>query len=256
MKKLLGILLAGSFLAGCGKVEKYSNDFGSATFLNVVPFSPPPPGSLAVTMRVYEDTLMRTASGISYRGTSGYLAFAPGTKTIQLRSSADLTTVFAEAADQSFEFNKASTSLVYDTVNNSTGRAKIARLNDTLTTPGSGFVKLRFLHLAKLAPSVDVTFVRTSTTPADSVTFFNRSYIGENPTEDELRALSAFTTIPLGTYSVKVKLAGTQTLALPPIAVSTANLAGTGGITGIASFYLSGTVKEQPLAPGILRHYP
>ena len=75
------------------KVEKYSNDFGSATFLNVVPFSPPAAGFLAVTMRVYEDTLMRTASGISYRGTSGYLAFAPGTKTIQLRSSADLTTV-------------------------------------------------------------------------------------------------------------------------------------------------------------------
>ena len=64
MKKLLGILLAGSFLAGCGKVRKIFNDFGSATFLNVVPFSPPPPGSLAVTMRVYEDTLM-PASGIS-----------------------------------------------------------------------------------------------------------------------------------------------------------------------------------------------
>lgn len=256
MKKLLGITLAGLVLAGCGKEATYSNDFGSATFLNVVPFSPPAPGSSAITMRVFEDTLMRSASGISYRGSSGYLAFAPGTKTIQLRSSADLTTVFAEATDQAFEFNKASTYLVYDTVNNSTGRARIARLNDTLTPPGAGFFKIRFLPLAKLAPAVDVTLVRTSASPADSVTFFNRGYIGETPTQAELEALSAFTTLPLGTYSVKIKAAGTQTLIFPAASLSSTTLAGTGGITGISSLYIAGTVKEQPLSVGILRHYP
>lgn len=255
MKKLLGIILAGTLVAGCGKEKTYSNDFGSATFLNVVPFSPPPPGSPAVTMRVYEDTLMRTASNLAYRASSGYLAFAPGTKRIQLRSSADLTTVFAEANDQVFEYNKAHTYLVYDTVNNSTGRAKIARLNDTLTTAANGFVKVRFLHLAKLAPAVDVTLVRAAT-PADSVTFFNRSYIGENPTEAELQALSAFTTMPLGNYTIRVKAAGTQTLVFPPANLTATTLAGNGGVTGILSLYAAGTVKEQPLTLGVLRHYP
>ncbi|HAN66642.1 MAG TPA: hypothetical protein DCQ34_10550 [Chitinophagaceae bacterium] len=256
MKKILGIVLAGAMLTSCGKVEKYSNDYGSANFLNVVPFSPPPPGSPAVTMRVFEDTLMRTASNLSYRGSTGYLAFSPGTKTIQLRSSADLSTVFAEAISQEFAYNKASTYLVYDTVNNSTGRAKIARLNDTLTLPAAGFVKMRFLPLAKFAPAVDVTLVLTSVTPADSITFFNMGYIGENPTQAELDALSSFRSMPIGNYALRMKFAGTQTLIAAPLSLSAATLTGTGGSTGISSLYIAGTAKEQPLSVGIQRHYP
>lgn len=256
MKKLLGICLAGAMMAGCGKVDKYSNDFGSANFLNVVPFSPPPPGSLAVTMSLYEDTLLRTATNLSYRAATGYLAFAPGTRNIELRSSADQTTKFAVASDQAFEFNKASTYLVYDTVDAASSRAKIARLSDDLTPAGTGFIKVRFLPLAIFAPPVDVTMVRTSVTPADSVTFFNRGYIGTNPTEAELQALSTFTTMPLGTYSLRIKAAGTQTLILPATGLTVANLAGTGSTTGISSLYIAGTAKQQPLSIGLLRHYP
>lgn len=256
MKKLFGIIAAGVLFAGCGKVEHYSNDYGSAIFLNAVPFTPPAAGSVAVSMRVYEqDTIPRSASNIAYRGTSGYLAFAPGTRSVDMRSSFDFTTKFVEARDQVFEFNKASTFVAYDTVNDASGRAKMVRLNDTLTVPDNNFVKLRFLHLAVNAPAVDVTLVRTSATPNDSITFFNRSYIGD-PTADDVLSLSTFTTIPLGTYSVRMKAAGTQTLVFPATTLTTANLAGTAAMKGICTLFAAGTAKTLPLSLGILRHYP
>ncbi|HCY89400.1 MAG TPA: hypothetical protein DHV17_03980 [Chitinophagaceae bacterium] len=115
---------------------------------------------------------------------------------------------------------------------------------------------MRFLPLAKFAPAVDVTLVRTSVTPADSITFFNMGYIGENPTQAELDALSSFRSMPIGNYALRMKLAGTQTLIAAPLSLSAATLTGTGGSTGISSLYIAGTAKEQPLSVGIQRHYP
>jgi hypothetical protein len=97
------------------------------------------------------------------------------------------------------------------------------RLTDDLTLPAAGRSHVRLVHAAQNAPAVDVTLVRTSATPLDSVTITNRSYIGSNPTEATVTASSTFTSIPAGNYSIRIKLAGTQTLARNPQAVTIAN---------------------------------
>ena len=255
MKKLLGILFIGGSMLGCGKVIEYSNDFGTANFINAAIFSVPATGFADTTMRIFVDTSQKTTSAVAYRGSTGYLAVAPGTRNVQVRSSFDLLTNFVEANAETFTANTASTYVIYDTMANASSKLKLARLNDTLTLPGNGFIKLRFLPLAPNVPDMDITFLRTSATPNDSITFFNQSYIGGSPSEATIQALSAFRTAPLGTYTMKLKLAGTQTvLGAQPLSV--ANVAGTAGMTGINTLYITGNAKGKPLSVGITRHYP
>jgi len=93
---------------------------------------------------------------------------------------------------------------------------------------------------------VDLTLVRTSVTPNDSVTLTNRSYIGASPT---ISALEPFASIPQGAYTLKVKLAGTQTVAL------TANLASLNVANGIFTLFAAGTTQGQALTANAVRHY-
>jgi len=85
---------------------------------------------------------------------------------------------------------------------------RAVQLTDDLTVPSGTNVHVRFLHLAPLAPAVDITLLRTSPS-TDSVTLTNRSYLGATP---NATALSAFAPIPGGTYTIRVKLPGTQTV--------------------------------------------
>lgn len=253
MRKILSILFITSLvIISCGKVKDYSNDFSSAAFINATPFSTPAPGIPTTNLRIFVDTLQKTSSNVVYTGSSGYLSIAPGTRKIEVRSSLDLLTNYAVSATENFITNTASSFFIYDTIDNATGRVKLLRLNDTLTIPPTGFIKVRFVPLAVNAPVMDVTFLRTTVTPNDSITFFNRAYVGSNP---NISALSAFTTIPIGSYSIKLKSAGTQTvLLIQPLSLT--NLTGTGNITGISSIFATGTAKGQPLRIGLFRHYP
>ena len=255
MKKLLGIISFGALLAGCGKVITYSNDFASAAFVNAAPFVTPPATSPTINMRVFIDTIQKTSSNVTYTSSSGYLSVAPGTHSIQIRSSLDFLTILASAPGQQFVSNTASTFFVYDTLDNVTGRAKLLRLKDTLSLPATGNIKVRFVPLAVNTPTVDVTFLRTSVTPNDSVTLYNYSYVSANPSTTLIDRLSAFREIPLGAYTVKVKTANTQTVLVSQ-ALSLANVAGTGNVTGINSIFITGTAKGQPLRVGLFRHYP
>jgi hypothetical protein len=106
-------------------------------------------------------------------------------------------------------------------------------------------VHVRFLHLAPLAPAVDITLLRTSPS-TDSVTLTNRSYLGATP---NATALSAFAPIPGGTYTIRVKLPGTQTV-VATFALGT-NLS-SGRIVTLAA---TGTARGQALGAMVLRHY-
>lgn len=208
MKKIVYIMLSATLFASCGKENTFSNNFGSSAFINASMGSP--------ALEILEDTVKKHAGTIPASGWSNYLGFIPGSKLTNIRRSDNLTNV----ASNTFSYNvgQANTVLIYDTLTVGaggvlSGSLRLARLNDDLTLPAAGSTKVRFVHAAQNAPAVDVTLLRTSATPNDSVTISNRAYIGSSPSDAEINASSTFSSLPAGTYSVRIKLAGTQTLA-------------------------------------------
>jgi Domain of unknown function (DUF4397) len=244
MKRLFIAMIAGLSLTGCGKENNYTTNFASATFINASPSvnnAAPRPG-----INIFVDTLAKSASVIAYRSSTGYLGIEPGSRKLELRTNTTPTAVLFNAAAESFEANKASSFIIYDTLSATNTSLKVLRLNDDLSLPTAGNIKVRFLHLANNAPAVDLTLVRTSVTPNDSVTLTNRSYIGASPVAS---TLEPFASIPQGAYTLKVKLAGTQTVAL------TAALSSLNAANGIFTLYAAGTTQGQALTANVVRHY-
>ena len=244
MKKLLILIITGAVLAGCGKENTLSTPISSAAFINASPGTP--------SFHILGDTMQLSSSALVLRANSGYLGFTPGTRRVEVKSGTSNANSHINATTQSFDGGAAYTYIVYDTLAGATtattGSLRFVRLNDNLSLPNLGVVKARFVHTAINAPAVDVTLLRTSATTPDSVTISNAAYIGNTP---NATTLSNFINLPAGTYSVRVKLAGTQTLALSP-APSVALTAN----QGIYTLFATGTAKGQPLSVGAFRNYP
>ncbi len=211
MKKIGYLILTATIFASCGKENTFSNEFGSAAFINVSMGSP--------GLEILEDTTKKHAGSIGVGQWTNYLGFVPGSKVTNVRRADNLGTVASNTYN--YSVGQANTILVYDTLVVGAGGAlsgnlRLARLTDDLTLPDAGRTKVRFVHAAQNAPAVDVTLLRTNVTPNDSVTVTNRSYIGSNPSDAVLTTSSTFASLPAGTYSIRIKLAGTQTLARTP----------------------------------------
>jgi hypothetical protein len=172
------------------------------------------------------------------------MAITPGSRSIKISPDSGRTAFIN--ANLQFDALKAYTVVAYDTLA-STGAQTLraVQLTDDLTVPSDTTVHVRFLHLAPLAPAVDITLVRTSP-KLDSVTLSNRAYIGATP---NATALSAFTPIPGGTYTLKVKLPGTQTL------VTSFALSTTLSNRRIITLAATGTARGQALGVMPLRHF-
>jgi Domain of unknown function (DUF4397) len=170
-----------------------------------------------------------------------YLPLLEGSRNIKISRDSGKTSVIDVTLP--FEKNKAYTIVAYDTLVG--GKLKVVRLNDDLTRPASGVTHVRFVHAAPNAPAVDITLLRTAPS-TDSVTLSNKSYLGANPNAE---ALSAFAPVPGGTYTLKVKLAGTQTL------VTSASLGTTLTAGRIYTFYAIGTAQTRPLSVISTRHF-
>lgn len=175
---------------------------------------------------------------------SGYLLASPGTRNVQVRSSLDSAIKFFETTE-TFEINKGVTYLIYDTLSAADSTLKTVRLTDDLTPPDEGFVHFRFINAAIASNPVDVTFVRAF--PNDSITLFNKAYIGDSP---DATALSPFSgKLPLGIYTIKLKDAGTQiVLAEATIPLSP--------YSSLYTFYATGTAAGLPLSIGAVKQYP
>lgn len=254
MKKILAILLASVLIISCGKVIEYSNDFSAVAFINAAPSSST--AAISTNFNVFVDTIVQSASVVTYRGSSGYLPVKPGTRMVELRNVTNFVTYkFFENPAMEFTTNTASTVFVYDTLSASNLTLKTIRLNDELSLPPAGFIKVRFIPLAVKSAPVDVTYLRTSVTPNDSVTISNQAYIGPSPSASAIQALSTFMQIPVGAYTVKLKTTGTQTV-LTSAAFTLTTLTGSGNTTGINTFFSTGTAQGQALSIGQFRNYP
>ncbi len=186
----------------------------------------------------------RTLSAGGGAGAGGiYMPLATGTRNIKISTDSGKTNVVN--ADLSFATNSASTIVVYDTLA-ATGAPSLrfVQLSDDLTAPTGTNVHVRFLHLAPLAPAVDVTLIRGAN--IDSVTITNRSYLGATP---NAATLSTFTPITGGAaYTFKVKLAGTQTVVI------TGSLAANLSEGRIVTLSAVGSAKGQALGVLVARH--
>lgn len=257
MKKIFGFALATIVVAASCKEEfEQPKNYSSFTVVHASPVSATAPTD---TLHVFvEDGLYTSPSGILYLGTSSgpYLPVLSGSHTINIRRKAVASSdLYVAPFTQDFTAAGIYSFFVYDSTTTATGQAKVLKLKDDLTLPQTTPVaesKFRFLHLAPNQPAVDVTYLRTSVTPNDSITVTNKSYVGAAPDE---AALAAFMRAPKGVYTVKVKTAGTQTV-LTSLTLSAAQANGTDVTQGpIYSFFISGTAKGRPLALRLLKHY-
>lgn len=241
MNKFFYILMVVVIGLGCEKEEHMADE---VSFVSVVNAAPDP------TIALYIDSLFHLR--ISYRASTRNIQLSPGSHILSLRDSAR-TKTFLALPPYEFANGETSTIVVYDSLHPVDSTVKAIRLSDDLTLAPPGFVKVRFIHAALRTGPVDVTFLRTSVTPFDSLTFPQQRYIGSAP---NFAALSAFNSIPMGAYTLKIKAAGTQDTIMNTLKLSVSNLAGVAGISGITTFYLTGGVQMYPLEVGLFRHYP
>ena len=250
MKKIFQFLLVanGLLLASCEKeaLELDPSASASMAYIHAAPGAP--------TIDVLVDGIVANgARSISFQqaslsGGSGngqaYLPIQEGTRNIKI--SPDSGKINVVNQDLAFGLNKYYTMVVYDTLAASgTPTLRSVRFEDNLALPAAGNTHVRFFHLAPLAPAVDVTLLRTSVTPNDSVTISNRSYFGANPNT----SVGEFTPVPGGSYTLRVKLAGTQTVVF---AASLGTNLNAGRIFTLAA---TGTARSAPLGAMIVRHF-
>lgn len=180
-------------------------------------------------------------------GTGGggiYMPIENGTRNIKISPDSGKTNVVN--SDLLFPANSASTIVVYDTIAASGAPSlRFVQLSDNLTAPTGTNTHIRFLHLAPLAPPIDVTLIRG--TNIDSVTLTNRTYLGASPNAS---SLSTFTPVTGGNaYTYKIKLAGTQTVVVSGSLTSSLT---TGRIVTLAAI---GSAKGLSLGVLTARHY-
>jgi len=253
MKQLLNILTIGTafLFASCDKeaLELTAQSSASVAFIHAAPTLPPTTAvDILIDDLVSNGGRRLTYGAVSVGGGAGnggaYMPITPGSRTIKI-SPDSAHTNFINATLQ-FEPKKAYTVVAYDTLAASGTRTlRAVQLTDDLTAPSGTNVHVRFLHLAPLAPAVDITLLRTSPS-TDSVTLTNRSYLGATP---NATALSAFAPIPCGTYTIRVKLPGTQTV------VATFALGATLSSGRIITLAAIGTARGQALNAMALRHF-
>jgi hypothetical protein len=239
------ILTGGLALVSCKPEAQIPEPAGSIAFIHASPGSPGVE-ALVDNRIVSQQRINFLQSSIAAPGQPQiYLPIRTGSREVRISPDSGRTTVFN--ATLNIETGKIYTAVAYDTL--SSGRIRGVVLNDDLSLPPTGSTKVRFLHLAPNAPAVDVTLRRTSVTPNDSVTVSNRSFIGATPNGAQL---SPFVTIPGGTYTAVVKLAGTQTVvaSVNLTAASTSLAAGR-----IVTLFATGTARSVPLTLGGARHF-
>jgi len=250
MKKIIQIICVIVLVSttACDKEAFKLNDQVNAAFAVIHAAPGAPTVDIVVDGLVANGTRRLSYRALSAGGGAGaggiYMPLATGTRNIKISPDSGKTNVVN--ADLSFAANSASTIVVYDTLA-ATGAPSLrfVQLSDDLTAPTGTNVHVRFLHLAPLAPAVDVTLIRGAN--IDSVTITNRTYLGATP---NAATLSTFTPITGGAaYTFKVKLAGTQTV------VNTGSLAANLSVGRIVTLSAVGSAKGQPLGVLTARHF-
>jgi hypothetical protein len=138
-------------------------------------------------------------TNVPFRTASAYLAVPAGARNLRVRATGGTAAVID--ADASLAAGEAYTVLA-------TGRvASIAPLvlEDDLTAPGAGNIRLRLVHASPTAGNVDIYVTAPGADlAATAPTLANVPF----------RAASPYLEVPAGTYRVRITPAGTKTVAI------------------------------------------
>ena len=138
-------------------------------------------------------------SNVPYKTASSYLEASAGSRNLRVRPTGTTTVVIDANAD--LAAGRAYTVLA-------TGRvASLAPLvlQDDLTAPASGNVRLRLVHAAPSAGNVDIYVTAPTADLATATpTLANVAF----------RAASAYLEVPAGTYRVRITPVGSKTVAI------------------------------------------
>ncbi|MEO5683742.1 MAG: DUF4397 domain-containing protein [Chitinophagaceae bacterium] len=199
-KKLLvaiaGFVVASVFLVACKKNDDNSpQQDGSILMINASPGD-------SVGYDYYFNDVKLNAQSLKYPSNSGYVSLAPKNYTIKIAATNTINPL-SSSGNYGIGAGKNYSVFAYDTL--LAGKIKLFATEDDLTAPATGKAKVRFFHLSPANVSVDIL-------ANDSLVFANRSY-ADNVTDN---AKGNFISVNAGTYTVKVKLAGTPSI-IPPL---------------------------------------
>ena len=149
-----------------------------------------------------------------------YIGVTPGDVTVavrRLRGTANYASRTVNVAQTTY-----TSFFTYDTLNSS-GTAKMLVLTNNMKAPDTATSNIRFLHLSPNAGTISVVLTRASNqfgqaAPGTPINLSNIPYIGATATPNEA-ALSTFTNIPAGTYSVSVTSGSTTILSVAALTV-------------------------------------
>ncbi len=179
-------LTAIALFAACKKDNNVSNGKAKVMLINASPDS-------ASSYDYYFNDVKLNTQSAAYPSHSSYINIDAKNYSVKIAAANTINPVAELGAN--FGSGKNFSVFAYDTLN--AGKIKAFAVEDNLTAPPAGKVKVRFFYLAPVAIAVDIL-------ANDAVIFNNRTY-ADNVSEG---GKGAFTTIDAGTYTIKVRLAG------------------------------------------------
>jgi hypothetical protein len=138
-------------------------------------------------------------TNVAFKGVSNYLSVPAGARNLKVRAAGTSTVVIDQSA--TLTAGRSYTVLATGPV------ASIAPLvlEDDLTSPTAGNVKVRLVHASPSAGNVDIYVTAPDASIADATpTLSNVAF----------RAASPYLEVPAGTYRVRVTPAGSKTVAI------------------------------------------
>lgn len=149
-------------------------------------------------------------SAITYPNTvtGTYVGIQAGARAISIRDTSSAAVIEYATANLTAEAGVTYSAFVYDTL--VSGKLKTLVLTTNRANDlAAGKARFRFLHLSPNAPAVDVWAFKSAT---DSVRIYQGvTYVGATPNAS---ALSGFNEITSSAYTIRVRLAGTNTNVL------------------------------------------
>lgn len=192
MKKFFALaLLAATLLSGCGGGGgDHDVREGALRFINVSADSP--------DLDVYVNG-SKEATALSFPGFSYYLPYQEGNERVQFRPVSSSTNVIDRTVPLS--------ALEYKTVVAYNGFAslKSAVLTDDRSTPASGVMRVRILHLSPSSGNIDIYF-NAPNVNINNVAPTDRNVVYETNL--------GYVTIPAGSYRMVVTRAGTKNVLM------------------------------------------
>ncbi len=138
-------------------------------------------------------------TNVPYEAVSGYLAVPAGTRNFKVNATGTSTSVINAdvAVTAGMNYTVMATGLV--------AAIEPLVLTDDLASPAAGNVKVRLVHAAASAPTVDIYV----TAPGADISMMSPTLSGV-----PFRGYSDYLEVPAGTYQVRITVAGTKTVAI------------------------------------------